>query len=73
MCVCEYACTCTCVRAHVCRAAGAGVHVCRAAGAGAGAGAKAGAGAGPYPLIHPPTKLYFRQSEATPETQINKY
>jgi hypothetical protein len=68
MCVCEYACTtCACVRAHVCRAAGAG------AGA-EGAGAGAGAGAGPSPLItvHPLTKLYFRQSRATPEPQ-NKY
>jgi len=33
-----------------------------------------GAGAGPSPLItvHPPTKLYFRQSRATPEPE-NKY
>ena len=62
-----------------CRAPGAEVHVCHAAGAGAGAGAGAagagaGAGARPSPLItvHPPTKLYFRQSRATPEPQ-NKY
>ena len=68
-----------------CRAPGAGAHVCRAAGAGAGAGAGAsaagagagaGTGAGPSPLItvHPPTKLYFRQSRATPEPQkLKKY
>ena len=61
------------MRAHVFRAAGAGagapgaVQECRA-------GAGAGAGAGPSPLItvHSPTKLYFRQSWATPEPQ-NKY
>ena len=56
-----------------------GVHVCHAAGAGAGAagagdGEGAGAGAGPSPpiTVHSPTKLYFRQSRATPEPQ-NKY
>ena len=58
-------------------AAGAGAGVgAGAAGAGAaGAGAAgAGAGGGPSPLItvHPPTKLYFRQSPETPESQ-NKY
>ena len=75
MCVCEYACTCACVRAHVFRAAGAGagapwcsgacVSCCRCWGWGGG---------GPSPLItvYPPTKLYFRQSRATPEPQ-NKY
>ena len=64
-----------------CRAPGAGAHVCRSAGAGTGAGAGAagpgagaGAGVGPSPLItvHPPTKLYFCQSRASPEPQ-NKY
>jgi len=86
-CVCVFVCVCD-AGAHVCRAPGAvqecrapgaGAHVCRAAGAGAGAaGAGAGAGVeagtGPSPLItvHPPTKLYFRQSQATPEPQ-NKY
>ena len=49
-----------------CRAPGAGAHVCRA-GAAAGAGARPGAGPSPLITVHPPTKLYFRQSRATLE------
>ena len=62
------------MRAHVCRAAGAGAGAGDGA-AGAGPGAGAGAAAGPSPLItvHPPTKLHFRQSWATPEPQNNIY
>jgi len=57
-----------------CRAPGAGAHVCCAAGAEQVLGLMLGLGLGPSPLItvHPPTKLYFRQSRATPEPQ-NKY
>jgi len=75
--VCRAVCVCVCV---------AGAHVCRAPGLGRMCvvlqvlvllqvlGQVLGPGPPPSPLItvHPPTKLYFRQSRATPEPE-NKY